>query len=233
MTEATILIRKGDYLDLPELNESELAHASDQRRVFIGDKPVTRSGDNAEVTFNFNIDLDNVGEAQYTITVDGNPKTLNVDFTVDNMSVTFTSAPPTGTDNIVFTHSSELMIKSPPEGVIDNPRDIALLAPATTQNLPNITIDSSRYSDVSIRYTIVAGTGNGRRKGVLNIALNESDNTFQINDNYTSNVLGTGLDYVFNGTMATGIFILNYTTTDTDPAQLTWIEENFSTADYT
>ena len=221
-------VRQGNFVELPKLASGEFGYAKDQKRLFIGNDPITQSGDGITTEFNFGVDLDDL-PGTYIVEVDGIAQTHTVDYNVNNELVIFLTAPADGAV-VGFYHNLEILSTEPPESIYDTVKSESMIAPATTQDFQYITIYTTatggyNYDDVEIRYTLVEGSN--RRKGTLSIALND-DNTFTINDSYTSNCFGAALDHVFSGTMTGGVFVLNYTTTDSAPATMSWVAENFN-----
>lgn len=225
---AKIIVRNGNIGQLPRLSPGELAYAKDTRRLFIGNDPVILTGDGVTTSFNFGVDLDDLN-GTYWIDIDGQEKQLGGDYSVDNFIVTF-NVPPADTLEIKLTLNSEVFLKIPPEGVIDIPKTQSLY-PSTdgseqAYTFPSITIDPARFGDAQIRYTMVSSNGDSR-KGTLNISLTSTN--ADLTDSYTTNGTEPSLNHVFSGAIApSGVFVLSYTTSDTNQVQLTWIEENFS-----
>lgn len=222
--QAKIIVRQGAFAQLPKLASGEMAFANDVRRLFIGNNPISRTGDGTTTEFTFGVDLDRVN-GQYFMDIDGNSTT---DFTVDNFTVTFNTAPADGAV-ITLTYNSEVMLTTPPEGIIDLPQNASLLeGPQTALAIPSIAIDSDRFGNAKIRYTLTNGTA--YRRGVLSIAF--MNGTFTIHDDYTTtaDITTTNLDHEFNGAFTGTNFVLNYTTNDPVPTQLTWTEDHFAVA---
>lgn len=217
-------VRQGRFENLPSLLPGEFGYALDQKRLFIGNNILELTGTGTDTEFNFTVDLDELA-GTYSITVDD----ADVPYVVNNNMVIFDTAPELGAV-IKFMHNLEILSSRPPESIYDTVKSDSLISPAIDQDFPQITVyaysDSViNYNDIEIRYTLVEGSN--RRKGTLSIALN-TDDTFTLNDSYTSNCFGAALDHVFYGTMNSGVFILNYTTTDSAPATMSWVAENFN-----
>jgi hypothetical protein len=228
---AKITVRQGAIAQLPRLSPGEFGMATDVNRLFIGSKVHTATGDGSTTEFTFGVDLDKVAEDQaynlYYIDIDGNDQTYNSDYTVDNFKVTFTTAPANGAV-ITFTYNSEVMLTTPPEGIIDVPVDVEVSSGAlTNQPFPSITIDPARFGSAKIRYSLVSA--NHRRNGVLDIALDSDVNNITINDNYTQNT-GSTLDHEFGKSIVNSQFVLTVTTTETQPVRMTWVEDHFAVA---
>ena len=178
-----ITVRQGLITQLQRLSHGEFGMATDVNRLFIGSKQHQATGDGSQTVFTFGIDLDlnphedfdnsdpnnPVAYNLYYIDIDGSEQTYNSDYTVDNFKVTFTTPPANGAI-ITFTYNSEVMLTTPPEGIIDVPVDVEVSSGALTNQLfPSITIDPERFGSAKIRYSLVSA--NHRRNGVLDIAL--------------------------------------------------------------
>lgn len=236
---AKLIVRQGDFAQLPILSSGELAFASDLRRLFIGNTPDVRTGDGATQDFVFGVDLDGLN-GQYFIDIDGQSQQLTADFTVDNFTVRFLTPPANGA-TITFNHNSEIMLTTPPEGVIDLPQDVALtpgdgVTPSSAILLPSIAFDTERFGNAKIRYTI-NNDNNASRRGEIYLGFYEDSlgvTQFTIEDKYSTNADQTGveLDHVFSGQVdpATGVFVLSYVVTDSAAARITWIEDHFAVA---
>jgi hypothetical protein len=227
---ATQRVRQGNLMDLPRLLPGEFGYATDVNKLFIGNLPITRTGDGNQTEFRMFVDLDDVVPESYFLYVDDVRQQIGADFQIDDDLIIFNSAP-TGT--VTLYYNSEVTLKTAPEGIVENLPKVTNLeahdplnGDFTLNTLPAITIDGSRFNDVEIRYTLRSQSG-GIRKGTLSISLLEY--TFDINDSYTTNVDEPDLGQVFGGQLTNGVFVLNYKTSTEHSAQMTWIEENFVT----
>jgi len=216
--------RKGNLADLPILLAGELGYALDAKRLFIGNTVSSLNGDGSTVGHDFGVDLDEAHGTSYKIYVDG-VETTN--YTTNNFLVTFTVAPPVGTGNIQLYHNSEIFLFEPDVG-LDIPGLVGITGPATDANIATISFDVTRYDNVDIRYSLRNAVGH-IRKGVLSIAVNAANNASTISDNYTTDATTVGnlLDHAFTGIIDDGIYTLQYTTTDTEIANLSWLTDNF------
>ena len=147
-------------------------------------------------------------------------------FTTDNSTITVVVKDPlaVGTGNVSLEYNSEIPLFEPDVGV-DVPGFVAITS--TTGALP-VAFDGTRYDNADIRYSLRNVAGH-IRKGSLSIAVNATNNTHTISDNYTNNATTSGslLDHVFTGTMSGGLFTLHYATTDTANADFAWLTDNF------
>lgn len=231
--DARLIVRKGNLQDLPILDSGEMGYAENVNRLFIGNNPLTQTGDGSTTQFNFGIDL--TGPAfLYSVDIDGVQAALTVN-TSNDFIMGFTTAPADGSV-ITLKYNTEILIKQPPEGMYDAPVSAELVpGPVTGELFTPITIDSARFNDIKIRYTIINNNASTeyRRSGTLSISLGDAD--FVIDDTYTINfdpaVNANLLDHTFDGTMTTGVFVLNYTTNDPDTATtMSFVQENFAAA---
>ena len=218
--------RNGNLADLGDANllPGELGYALDAKRLFIGNTVSSLNGDGSTVGHDFGVDLDEAHGTSYKIYVDG-VETTN--YTTNNFLVTFTVAPPVGTGNIQLYHNSEIFLFEPDVG-LDIPGLVGITGPATDANIATISFDVTRYDNVDIRYSLRNAVGH-IRKGVLSIAVNAANNASTISDNYTTDATTVGnlLDHAFTGIIDNGIYTLQYTTTDTEIANLSWLTDNF------
>lgn len=147
-------------------------------------------------------------------------------FTTDNSTITVVVKDPlaAGTGNVSLEYNSEIPLFEPDVGV-DVPGFVAITS--TTGALP-VAFDGTRYDNADIRYSLRNVAGH-IRKGSLSIAVNATNDTLTISDNYTNNATTSGslLDHVFTGTMSGGLFTLHYATTDTANADFAWLTDNF------
>lgn len=222
---AKLRVRQGNLSQLPRLSPGEFGYAKDTRRLFIGNEVVTFTGDGVTTEFNTGVDLDD-RTGTYFIDIDGQPQQLNADFTVENFVATFNEAPDEG-QVISFSYNTEVMLTSPPEGIIDIPVDIEVSNGEITDGpVPSITIDTARFGSAKIRYSMTSATD--RRNGVLDISLDSDINKISINDSYTENT-GSTLDHVFGKSLdVDGKFILTVTTTESTPVRMTWVGDHFA-----
>jgi hypothetical protein len=222
--EAVQQQRGGNLADLPILLAGEFGYALDAKRLFIGNTTASLNGDGATVAFSFGVDLDHAAGESYKLYVDDALQTESVHYTKSNLVYTFTTAPASGTGNIELKYNSEVYLFEPDVG-LDVPGLVSISSASGT--LP-IAFDGDRYDNADIRYSLRNAVGH-IRKGVLSIAVDVPTDTHTISDNYTNNATTAGslLDHVFTGTMVAGIFTLQYTTTDTADANLSWLTDNF------
>jgi len=216
--------RSGNLAQLPILLAGELGYALDAKRLFIGNTSELQDGNGTKTDFTFGVDLDDISSSAYKIKVDSVVKTDGVDYTVDNFTIAFVTAPPIGTGNVSLEYNSEIHLFEPDVG-LDVPGFVAI---TSASGAMPVAFDGTRYDNADIRYSLRNVAGH-IRKGVLSIAVNATNNTHTISDTYTNNATTSGslLDHVFTGTMSGGLFTLQYATNDTANADFAWLTDNF------
>lgn len=226
-TTAKITVRKGVMNDLPsgpvagtsgtpKLSAGEFAYATDTRRLFIGNDHTESQAltDGIQDEFNLGVDLDNIADEAYVLTIcdlDGsNPvtQTLGTDYTYTDYVITFTSVP-ANNKRIVLYYLTELLTFEP-----DKNNDVArtgtLTASATGVTFAGIHLNIIQNDFYEIEYRIKDTSVNAHRRGVLQIGLDVSG-TYTINDQYQTST--TALDHSFDIAYSSSNFSLNYTTT--------------------
>ncbi len=223
--------RQGDLSDLPVgpdngLLAGEFGYATDEYRLFIGNEQYSQDS-NGTVNYRMPVDLDSMyaGSWEVYFESDGVAPIKASNYTYRDFVLTFNDAPTS--ERVVLYFNTEIMTAQAPEGISDPVRAVGIAGPATEQAFPYITIDSNRFDDILIRYTLNDVLTSNKRQGTLRISIDRVGETFSIEDTYNSNCTGTALDHVFDGTLNGTTFILNYTTTDTDESLFSWIEDNF------
>ena len=227
---AQMKVRQGNLADLPILQPGEFGYATDVSRLYIGNVPPTpQAGDGTTTIFTFSgIDTDSDGTTDNNATLDfGNKLTYAVylddgtnetlqqngtDYTTQDSSITFTTAPASGTSVKVY-YNTEIITSSPGSGLEQSPDNRTLAAAGSATNV-GIAIDGSNYDYVDIQYILKNSTG--RRKGVISVSIDATGNTSILDDKFITSVdpTSTNLDISFSGVVASGVFNLQYTATD-------------------
>lgn len=224
-----IVLRRGNLADLPILEPGEQGYATDARRLFIGNEPVVRYGDGTTKIFSFATDLgsqtspttvvDTLLDYKYAITINGVDQQKDADYYIrnDGKQIEFTSAPVVGAV-IKLSFNTELLTFTPDRE--DDPTiRVMLPGSATEQQLPELTIDRTRYDNCTINYTMICNNNVNMRKGTINIGLMPTTHT--ISDQYDTMddvKLPHAFSIVDNGDFA----VLAYTTTDPDQASFSF-----------
>jgi hypothetical protein len=229
--------RTGDLSDLPVGPENgllpgEFGYATDNYRIFIGNEKYSQDT-NGTVNYRMPVDLDSMLPNSFEIWLENDDLTVQTklsNYTYRDFIVELSEIPP-AEHKIVLYFNTEIMTAQAPEGISDPVRSIGMSAPETDQPFPYIAIDSNRFDDILIRYTLNIVTESPNRQGTMRILIDKVDETFTIEDNFNSNCDGVALDHTFSGTLVNGIFTLTYTTTDTQEALFSWVEDNFNSND--
>lgn len=226
---AQIKVRNGNLSDLPALAKGEFGYATDVQRLYIGNDPLTQTGDGSQTVFTFSqIDTDTDGTTDNNATLDfgnrvayavyiddGTAETLQVngtDYTTQDSSITFTTAPTNG--HIVKVYfNTEVITSSPDSGIAIDPDNRTLAAAGSATNA-GIAVDGANYDYLDIEY--ILKNANGRRKGKISVSIDATGNTSILEDNYVTSVAppSTDLDNEFTGVVAGGVFNLQYTATN-------------------
>ena len=188
-----IKARQGDFADLPMLDPGEFGYAKDQRRLLIGNDPVTvGTGDGLNDTFT--VDADVSSPNVVAVFLDGT-EVDPLNYGIVGTTLTFATAPDSGAA-ITINFNSEVEIDKD----ITRPSSISLSAGGT--NAPTgFQFDTTKYNACIMDYTLENTIG--VRIGQLRFAIDQSSSAVAIDDNYT-------------GTASIGItFSLNTATTDT------------------
>jgi hypothetical protein len=225
---ARLIARTGLEQDLPMspgnyLQPGEFAYATDTGRTFVGNQPLPRVGDGIVTTFSFNqIDLESVqGTFRIWLFADdldtvGTEQLNNVHYTLSNETVTFFTPP--AVDEIVrLYHNTELLVSKPDRqyghaeqrelAPVTSPEstgiDIAISLPDPDNNLVTL------FDTINIDYVLYTSTGE-RRNGILRIAVDADSSTYTMDDNYTTNTVGSAMDITFSCVIAGNYLTLMY-----------------------
>ena len=226
---ARLIARTGEQQDLPMspgnyLQPGEFAYATDTGRTFVGNQPLPRIGDGIQTSFSFNqIDLESVqGTFRIWLFADefdtvGAEQLNNVHYTLSNETVTFLTAPADG-EIVRLYHNTELLVSKPDrqyghaEQRVLTPNaldplstgiDIAISLPDPDNNLVTL------FDTINIDYVLSTST-NERRNGILRIAVDADTSTYTMDDNYTTNVVGSAMDIKFSCVIAGNYLTLMY-----------------------
>lgn len=221
------IIRQGNLEDLPILSAGELGYATDVSRLFIGSDaskyPLwTQTAAAGQADFNFGVDLDLVPGEAYRISVNDSDH----NFTVNNFVVTFAPALSDG-DIVTLELNHEILFYNADQG-----NDQAQSHEITGGTLANEPVSAITYHEddmntITLNYSLKDVSDATRyRQGVVRIMLRDGD--FTMDDNYTTSVTDADWDHTFSGTMASGVFVLNVTTTCPNNTILTWVPESFN-----
>jgi hypothetical protein len=217
---AKIQVRNGDISELPILSEAELAYATDQTRLFIGNIEYNiGTGNGVLTTFNIpstsNIPIPATNVEYIKFFVDGIERN---DVTVGGTTVTFSVAP-VNASVITMKYNSEINLINSSV----NPNSLLLSASVTVDfQDTGFAIDSSIYDTVFINYSIkmLDGSQNltGYRIGTIKAIVDLDGDDFILDDSYTS--FNNDNSVLFSGRIQNNIFYLTYKNSATSTATL-------------
>ena len=246
---ARLIARTGLELDLPMspgnyLQPGEFAYTTDTGRTFVGNQPLPRIGDGIQTSFSFNqIDLES---AQGTFRIwlfagaldtIGAAQQLGTHYTLSNETVTFITAPAVG-DIVRLYYNTELLVSKPdrqyghaeqrsldsvtsPSPAASTGIEIAISLNDPSGNLVTL------FDTINIDYVLSTSTGE-RRNGILRIAVDADTATYTMDDNYTTNAVGSAMDLVFSGSIAGNYLTLLYLGT-TLTTNMSYVVRNWNT----
>lgn len=206
-----IKARQGDFADLPMLDPGEFGYAKDQRRLFIGNDPVTvGTGDGLNDTFTVDADVSSPNVVK--VFLDGIEVSTSA-YSIVGTTLTFTN-PPDNDAAITINFNSEIEIDKD----ITRPSSLSLAAGGTAA-ATGFQFDTTQYNACIIDYTLENTIG--VRIGQLRFAIDQSSSAVAIDDNYT-------------GTASIGItFSLNTATANTLKLMYTDVDDLITKFKYT
>lgn len=182
--------RTGNFADLPILSTAELGYAKDERRLFIGNDPITvGTGNGANTVFVVDIDVNNPGVIQ--VAVDGTQINA-VDYSLVGTTLTLANAPAAGETVVVYFNSEIEIAKD-----VERPTVVSLPANGNLAET-GFAFDTTVADAIIMNYTLAST--NGVRIGQLRIAVDTGSSTFAIDDNYTESAT---IDVVFGVDIST------------------------------
>jgi len=229
--------RQGDLSDLPVgpdngLLAGEFGYATDEYRLFIGNEKYSQDT-NGTLNYRMPVDLDGMLPGSFEVFLENDDLTVQTklsNYTYRDFIIELSEIPPEN-HKIVLYFNTEIMTAQAPEGISDPVRAVGMSAPETDKPFPYIAINSNRFDNILIRYTLNIVTESHKRQGTIRVSIDKVAGTFTIEDDYNSNCDGVALDHTFSGTLVGGIFTLTYTTSDTQEALFSWIEDNFNSTE--
>ena len=244
-TIAQMKVRQGNLSDLPILQAGEFGYALDVQRLYIGNTPSTQAGDGTTTVFTFqSVDTDNDGTTTnnavltfgqrlaYAVYLEeSGTETLQAngtDYTSSDSSITFTTAP-TATQTVKVYYNTEVITSSPDSGSAIDPDSKTLVATISgTPTNAGVAVDGNNYDFVDINYTL--SNTNGNRKGTISVYIDATGNSSTLDDSYVTSVnpASTDLDVIFTGVVASGVFNLQYTSTNN--ADMSYVITNWKSA---
>lgn len=218
---AKLLIRQGDFADLPILDPGELGYAKDDKRLFIGNDPISFTGDGS-TSYTVGIDVTKKGQYRVTKTNNGTVTEYSSSgFSISGTTITFTTAP-TASDTVRVYHNSEI-------GLIQEAAsfDTLNLTAGSSDAETGISWNATTYNSAIIDYSISnvqnAAGDPGFRVGTMKINI---DTRSTVDDYYLQDDFGgvNNVDVDFAGSYdnSTNIFTLKYTDNDNSAAQFSY-----------
>lgn len=104
---AKIQVRRGELDDLPILDAGEFGYALDYNRLFIGNDPVTFTGDGT--TTRFSIYSRSILPGQLKVLVDGMQVEPGISYAIQNTDIVF-AEPPAASQIITVSYNTELSV---------------------------------------------------------------------------------------------------------------------------
>lgn len=213
-----IQIRRGNFADLPTLDEAELGYAMDVQRLFIGNKRhdvATADGN----TTSFQLPSTSINIDSQTITaprvfVDGQQANVN-DFTLGGTVITFAEAPANGA-LIQIEFNTELQLRD----AAFVPTTLTLSPTSPVGTTTAFQFDHTVYDTTFIEYSIKTAD-NKFRSGTIRILCNGENapnSDFNMDDNFLA--LGGEPDITFGGDITNNIFTLTYESNEVQDATL-------------
>lgn len=225
---ARLIARTGLEIDLPMspgnyLQPGEFAYATDTGRTFVGNQPLPRIGDGVQATFSFNqIDLESAqGTFRIWLFADefdtvGAEQLNNTHYALSNETVTFLTPPAVG-EIVRLYHNTELLVSKPDRqyghaeqrvlmplpGTESTGIEVAVSLPDPDNNLVTL------FDTINIDYVLTA-EGGERRNGILRIAVDADTSTYTMDDNYTTNSVGSAMDITFSCVISGNYLTLMY-----------------------
>lgn len=205
-----IQLRNGNIDDLPMLSEAEMAYATDETRLFIGNLEYdVGTGTGSKTTFNIpstsNIPIPSNNIEYVKFFVDGIDRS---DVVVGGTTVTFSLAPENGS-LVTMKYNSEISLINSSI----NPNSLLMSAAIVTDfedigfSFDSVIYDTM-FMDYSVKLTDVSETVTGYRMGELRVMVDTVGGTFKIDDEYNS--MDNNAAVEFNGRIENNIFYLTY-----------------------
>jgi hypothetical protein len=217
---AKVQLRNGNIADLPILSEAELAYATDQTRLFVGNLEYTiGTGNGVLTTFNIpstsNVPIPATNTEFIKFYVNGVERS---DVVVGGTTVTFSVAP-ADTTTITMKYNSEIKLLNSSI----NPNSLLLSASVTVDfQDTGFAIDANIYDTVFINYSIkmLDGSDNitGYRIGTIKAIVDLEGDDYILDDSYTS--FNNDNSVLFDGRIQDGIFYLTYKNSSSSSATL-------------
>lgn len=182
-TLAKIQVRRGDLDDLPILAEGELGYALNERRLFVGNTPVTFTADGTTTAFSVNDST--ILPGQLMVLVNGSERELNVDYNLNETDIVFATAPAAGS---VITVSFNTEVQT--QNYVLNYHRVNLTGSVTDQDT-GLSFLLSTANTAVIDYSLL-NTNNAIAAGVVRVITN---GVTAVADTSQSNIGSTGISF--------------------------------------
>jgi hypothetical protein len=167
---AKIQLRRGDFDDLPVLDEAELGYATDANRLFIGNKKFTFRGDGVTREFFLRdasiipsqirvaiddeivYDTDIMAEGLHASAPGVSPEEINYVQTIEGSKILFARAPGSESEISVYCNSEIKVNKQHPEKIA-----VMLDVTGDVMQNTNISWDVLRFNTAKMTYSYKAG----------------------------------------------------------------------------
>lgn len=208
-----LLVRQGNFSDLPLLDPGELGYAKDQKRLFIGNDPIEITSTGAS-SYTIAVDVTLTGRWRVTTQTGTGTETelSSTGFTVSGTTLTLTSAPAVGVVIRVY-YNTELQTRDEPITMTS----VQLAASGSSADT-GIEWTATDYNTATIEYSLsnpTNGTAPAFRNGKMTILI---DTRAAVQDYYISDEFGAvnnpGVVFSGNYNTGTGLFKLQYTDSD-------------------
>lgn len=225
MSAKKIIQRRGLFEHLPILSSGEIGYATNDRRMFIGNDIITRTGTGiADEIYDFNIPLHHMQNKLYSIFK--NDEVLDAgDYVVlSTGSIKFTAVIPTS-DTVVLKYNTEIPIK---ETATSNDSHTVSLDGNISgpKTIEETTITRTASHNFNYHYTI--SNAYGFRKGILSVSIDGTN--VILDDSFSINATPDKLRHIFSGTVTVDpiiapdvTFKLSYTTSDTESVNFSYM----------
>tara|TARA_B100001250_G_scaffold138353_1_gene118461 strand:+ start:15314 stop:16021 length:708 start_codon:yes stop_codon:yes gene_type:complete len=211
---AKLLNRQGNFADLPLLDPGELGYAKDQKRLFIGNDPVSVTS-NGGASYTVAVDLTQSGRYRVTTQASGGAETevSSANFSIGGTTLTLTTAPAVGVTIRIY-YNSEVQMHNEASG---NPKtDITLTASGTNADT-GIEWDADDYNCATIDYSLQnAATPTPKfRNGKITIMIDTRAGVqdYMLQDDYVA-VNDPAVTFSGNLNTSDNVFKLRYSDSD-------------------
>lgn len=218
MTEtriSKIIVRNGDTSLLPILEEAEFGYTTDENRLFIGNSEyILGTGTGTKTQYNLpDVAIPGTSLENPKFFVNGQERS---DVTVESSTVTFSTAPSSGTTISMKFNTEISMINS-----VLRPNVATFNAANQTYEKTGFFFDFTQYDVAFIDYSVKLNTGLGFNAGSLRIVVDPNTQAFKVDDQY--NQISSDVDIFYDGLIEGNIFHLTYLNDTVSPATFKYV----------